>query len=379
MAAASLAAVTVAVESVAVFRVGVTTSPPRLRIGILGAGPIAQFAHFDAVRKSRNAELYAICDVAPDLLTRMAAVHQPRTTFVDYDAMLADPRVDAVIIATADAFHVPAALRAIAAGKHVLVEKPLGISVEEVLTLQDAVVATDQVLQVGHMKRFDPGIRFARDFIRDEIGALVALKAWYADSAYRYTMTDALQPIPVRSSAARMPAVNPKEDRQQYYMLTHGSHLIDTAQFLGGPIASVDAQHVERAGMHCWFVAATFADGSVGHLDLTVAVHMDWHEGVQVYGTHGSVIGRTYLPWQFRSSDVECFSARDRQFHRPLGEDAQFFRRQIEGFADTILSGAPQEGATVKDGLATTRVMVAIARSAAGAGRVVVAGVTGSV
>ena len=98
---------------------------------MLGAGPIAQFAHFDAVRKARNAELYAICDVAPDLLARMNAVHEPRTTFSDYDAMLADDAVDAVIIATSDAFHVPAALRALAAGKHVLVEKPVGTSVEE--------------------------------------------------------------------------------------------------------------------------------------------------------------------------------------------------------------------------------------------------------
>ena len=48
-----------------------------LRIGVLGCGPIAQFAHFDACRKARNAELYAICDIAEDLLTRMAAIHTP--------------------------------------------------------------------------------------------------------------------------------------------------------------------------------------------------------------------------------------------------------------------------------------------------------------
>jgi predicted dehydrogenase len=361
-----------------VFRAHVTT-PKKLRIGVLGAGPIAQFAHFDAVRKARNAELYAICDVAPDLLARMEAVHEPRTTFSDYDTMLADDAVDAVIIATSDSFHVPAALRALAAGKHVLVEKPVGTSVEEVLTLRDAVNASGRILQVGHMKRFDPGISFARDFVRDDLGSLIALKAWYADSAYRYTMTDALQPIPVRSGAARLPAVNPKADRPQYFMLTHGSHLIDTAQYLGGRIASVDAQHIVRNDVHCWFVAATFADGSVGHLDLTVSVHMDWHEGFQIYGTHGSVIGRTYLPWYFRASDVECFSARDRQIHRPLGEDAQFFRRQIEAFAATILDAAPQLGATIDDGLATTRVMVAIARSANGAGRLQVADASGSV
>src|SRR5215475_10284965 len=102
-----------------------------LRIGVLGCGPISQFAHFDACRKARNAELYAICDVAEDLLARMSAVHMPRVTYHNYDEMLADPKVEAVIIAVSDQFHVPLSLKALAAGKHVLVEKPLGISVEE--------------------------------------------------------------------------------------------------------------------------------------------------------------------------------------------------------------------------------------------------------
>ncbi|MCX6043663.1 MAG: Gfo/Idh/MocA family oxidoreductase, partial [Chloroflexi bacterium] len=90
-----------------------------LRIGLLGAGPIAQAAHFDACRKARNAELYAICDAAEDLLARMAAIHQPQVTYQDYAAMLADPQVEAVIIGVADQFHVPLARQALAAGKHV--------------------------------------------------------------------------------------------------------------------------------------------------------------------------------------------------------------------------------------------------------------------
>ena len=66
-----------------------------LRVGVLGAGPIAQAAHFEACRKARNAELYAICDAAEDLLTKMAAIHDPRVTYNGYDAMLADPQVAA--------------------------------------------------------------------------------------------------------------------------------------------------------------------------------------------------------------------------------------------------------------------------------------------
>jgi predicted dehydrogenase len=60
------------------------------RVGVLGAGAISQAAHFEACRKAENAELYAICDVAEDLLERMSAIHTPRKAYADYDAMLAD-------------------------------------------------------------------------------------------------------------------------------------------------------------------------------------------------------------------------------------------------------------------------------------------------
>ena len=59
-----------------------------LRVGVLGAGPISQAAHFEACRKAENAELYGICDVAADLLERVVAIHTPRKAFGDYDAML---------------------------------------------------------------------------------------------------------------------------------------------------------------------------------------------------------------------------------------------------------------------------------------------------
>ena len=95
----------------------------------------------------------------------MAATYRPSKTYRDYDAMLADPEVEAVIVATSDGFHVPASIRALEAGKHVLCEKPIGVSVEEVEELAAAVNASGKVLQVGHMKRFDPGLEAARDFV----------------------------------------------------------------------------------------------------------------------------------------------------------------------------------------------------------------------
>jgi predicted dehydrogenase len=190
-------------------------------------------------------------------------------------------------------------------------------------------------------------------------------------------MTDAVQPIIASSAAAKRPAGDPKADRRRYYLLGHGSHLLDTARFLGGEIVSVQARLVEKFEANSWFVDTEFASGANGHLDLTVAVRMDWHEGFQVYGEHGSVLGKTFNPWNFKSSEVECFSTRDGQYHRPLGEDAHFYRLQVEGFADRILHGTSTGAATEDDGLAAIRGLVAIARSAESGERVKLAEVEG--
>jgi predicted dehydrogenase len=336
----------------------------RLRIGVLGCGPIAQIAHFDACRKARNIDLYAICDVADDLRERMTTTWEPQVAYRDYQQMLADPQVEAVLIGVADQFHVPLSMAALDAGKHVLVEKPLGVSIEECEQLKTRVDASGLVLQIGNNRRFDPGVAFARQFARDELGPRMSFKAWYYDSVYRYTMTDNLQPVVIQSARARRPEGNPKADRRRYYILTHASHLVDTTRLLGGEIVAVRARLLERFDAYCWFVSIDFADGSLGHIDLTIAIRGDFEEGFRVYGEHGSISGQLFLPWFHKSSVVECFSTKDRTYRRPLGEDAYSYKLQLEGFADTVLHGRAMLGANADDGIAAMRAMVAIARSA---------------
>ena len=350
----------------------------KVNIGVLGCGPIAQAGHFESCTKAHNARLYAICDVADDLRARMAATHVPQRSYADYADMLADPALDAVIIATSDAFHVPASIQALEAGKHVLCEKPLALGLGESLQLQEVVARTGKVFQVGHMKRYDVGLQEAKRFIDTEMGAMVALKAWYCDSTHRYAVTDAVQPLIVKSAAARKPAQDPKADLERYYMLAHGSHLMDTARYFGGEIVAVQARLSRGKGMFCWFVDVAFASGTLGHLDLTVAVRMDWHEGFQIYGQNGSVVGKTYNPWLYRSSEVDIFRERDGGTFRPLGADGHFYRRQLEGFSATVAGDAPHSGAGIADGIAAVRAMLAVKASVASGQWVKLEDVSGS-
>lgn len=340
-----------------------TDDAKTLNIGILGCGPIAQYTHFECCQKGRNVQLYAICDRAKDLAQRMAQIWQPQKVYFDYERMLEDPRVDAIIIATADTFHVPLALKAVNAGKHVLIEKPLSHSIEECQQIIESAEKHQVTVQVGHMKRFDEGIRYAYDFICEKIGSIIALKAWYGDNTQRYTFTDNLQPIPVRSNQRLKPAYDQKQDLERYYMMAHGSHLLDNAIFLAGPIGSVHA-HLRQIGqIWCWFVQTEFKNGTLGHLDLTIKIRGDWHEGFQVYGTAGSVFAKTFNPWFYKSSEVECYLEDQQMFYRPLAADGFSYRRQLESFADAILHQRPVSGTTLQEGLEITRAMLAIYQS----------------
>lgn len=335
-----------------------------LRVGVLGCGPIAQFAHFEACQKARNAELYAICDAAPDLLERMSAVWQPNAAYHDYDAMLADPLVEAVIIATSDAFHLSAAIKAVEAGKHVLIEKPVGTSFAGCVELQEKSFRQNVCVQTGHMKRFDPGIAYARHFIDEEIGELLSFSGWYMDNTHRYTVTDNVQPVPITSKKAVKPSFNEKADLIRYYLLAHGSHLLDTAYYLAGPIAWIRAELVQKFGAFCWAIQTEFVNGASGQLNLTVPFRGDWNEGFTISGERGSVQGKTYNPWYFKGSEVSCFSERDASYRQVLGADAHFYRLQLESLADTILKGTPQRGATISEGIENIKAMLAVRQSA---------------
>ena len=275
----------------------ITKEERRLPIGLLGCGPISQAAHLDAIRKARNADLYAICDVAHDLTARIAAMYEPEVVYNDFSDMLADANVDAVVVAVADQFHVPLCKTALQSGKHVLIEKPLGTTVEECEGLRGPVESSGLVVQIGNNRRFEPGMTAAQRFVRDEIGALLTLDAWYYYSIYRYTMQDNLYPLPVETAHSRRPPGNWKADRERYLLLTHGAHLVDTARFLAGAIESVHARHVAHGQTHAWSIELEFQSGTVGHLELISPRHGDFEEGFRVHGSHGSVSGASLLPW----------------------------------------------------------------------------------
>lgn len=334
-----------------------------LNIGILGCGIINQAAHFIASSKAKNIHLQAICDISEALLNKMVAIYEPDSAYLDYQEMLKDPKVEAIIIGVGDQFHVPCAKQAINADKHVFIEKPFGVSIEECKELKELADEKGLFIQIGHMKRYDEGLQYAKAFKEEKMGEITTYKGWYCDSIGRYTLTDNVMPILYSSNDMKKPAGNPKEVLDHYYLLGHGSHLFDTALYFMGNIKKVSARYVNKGKIHSWLIDCDFEDGAIGSLDLTVAIAQHWHEGCEIYGTGGTVFAKTFNPWEFRSSIVECYDKETDICTRPAAFDGQFYRRELEGFADSILNGTLCTGATADDGIMVMRALIATYKS----------------
>ena len=127
----------------------------RLRVGVVGAGIIAQVMHLHYLRElAEHYEVAALCDIAPENAETNAAFHRIPKVFTDWRAMLREP-IDAVVILTSGS-HATIAIEAARAGKHVLVEKPMCLSVAEGTEMRDAAAESGVVLMVAYPKRYDP-------------------------------------------------------------------------------------------------------------------------------------------------------------------------------------------------------------------------------
>ena len=102
-------------------------------------------------------------------LRAFAERHGARAAYAKLSDLLGDSRVDGVFVCSPNALHAAHVIQAAQAGKHVLCEKPIGVSVEEVESLADAVKASGKVLQVAYMKRHDPAYKRALELLPADI------------------------------------------------------------------------------------------------------------------------------------------------------------------------------------------------------------------
>ena len=241
----------------------------------------------------------------------------------DYDAILADPAIDAVVLATPHRMHTSQILRAAAAGKHVFVEKPIALSVADARESIQAAERAGVVLAVGFNRRFHPSMALLRQEIQaGRFGNLVTISA---EQTALHGLT--LKPEAWRAQPDELPAGA---------MTAIGVHLVDGMIDLFGPIEQVFAQVARRASRHAddtTDVMLRFENGASGHIVCSTTATP--HYRMAVYGSQafGEILGPAMDTFRFVPSNGPV-QVRDTKGFGML-------RRELEVFAASIEAKRP--------------------------------------
>jgi predicted dehydrogenase len=295
------------------------------RWGILGAAKIARTAVAPAIHAAAGSRLVALATRDPDRAGPFRTLVQNLRIHAGYDALLADPGVDAVYIPLPNHLHVDWCARALAAGKHVLCEKPMAMVAADFDRLQAAQAASGRLLAEAFMILHHPQWHRARDLIAD--GAIGALQ--HVEGVFTYRNTD---PANIRN----------RPETGGGALRDIGCYPLAVTRFVTGaePVA-LEARAVLEGGVDTHARArAVFPDFE---LDFRVSMRMALRQEMVFHGTGGWLratapfnttgYGDTRLELRRHAGDwqVDSFNAPDQ------------YRLMIEAFAPAARGDAPAQ------------------------------------
>ena len=144
-----------------------TRANRKIRVGIVGCGEVTQIMHWPSLfQLADQFEVTALCDVSLLVLEELGRLWNINSLATNHRDLVTREDVDAVLIANPNAFHAEVVLDAIAAGKHVLVEKPMCVTHREASQIIAAQKNSDVVVQVGYMRRYAPAFLEACEVVR---------------------------------------------------------------------------------------------------------------------------------------------------------------------------------------------------------------------
>ncbi|WP_288580459.1 Gfo/Idh/MocA family oxidoreductase [uncultured Methylobacterium sp.] len=224
----------------------------------------------------RGSEIYFTHAAVRSPARAQPYANRQRLRLASYEACLADPNVDAVVLATPHSLHPGQVCAAAGAGKHVFVEKPLALTLAEAQSAIAACAAAGRVLALGHNRRFLPAFRALRDLLRaGELGTILHAEALFA-GAFGLAYT----PDAWRAGDADAPAGG---------LTAMGIHSLDALIDGLGPVEEVTAQSMRRALAipmdDTTSAMLRFRSGPSGHVATLMATAWTWQ--LRVFGVRG--------------------------------------------------------------------------------------------
>jgi 1,5-anhydro-D-fructose reductase (1,5-anhydro-D-mannitol-forming) len=331
-----------------------------LQWGVIGASTIGRQLMVPAIGAQPDARVAAVASSDSERGRHYAdALSIPRT-YPSVADLLAHPTIDAVYISTTNEWHEPQALAAVAAGKHVLCEKPLALSLEGARTMVAAAAAAGVVMGTNHHLRNASTHRRMRELIQSgAIGRPLAARVFHAVH------------LPPHLQGWRID----RPDAGGGVILDITVHDADTLRFtLGDEVAEVTAmtasQGMARAGLEDAVMGVMrFHDGAIAQFhDAFTAPHAS--TGFEVHGTEGSLYGRDVMTQ--RPVGTVTIRREGGEEVIPL-EHENLYERSVRCF-NAAIRGKGEPAATGEDGIRSRAVALAVRESALTGRAVQVAG-----
>ena len=321
--------------------------------GILGNATIARKCVIGAIQRSRNGRLRALASRTPEKARDIVRRHDIPVLYEDYGALLADPSISAVYIPLPNHLHAPWTLKALAAGKHVLCEKPLACSAQEAQQMASAAQTAQRLLMEAFMYRFHPRSLHIKALVAaGDIGAPRLVRA-----AFTYAMdADLLQ----RGSTARL-----RPEMGGGALLDVGCYGVSVARWLmRAEPRRVQAQASYHPSGADWHMIAMLDFGSRRMAVVEASFICALQQTFSVIGTRGAVDlpHDAFIPWDqdavftVRGRDAETGTR-----YRIDGVDE--YQLMVEHFADAVLGQAPLAYAPAES-IANLRVLDALRHAA---------------
>ena len=338
-----------------------------LRFGVIGCGEIAA-ATCLGLSASPLTSIAMLMDTRPETLNDLAELyHVPTTT--DFEAVLRNPEVDAVYIATPHNLHMSLGIRAAQAGKHVLVEKPIATTLEDADRLITACEQARVKLGVAYYAQVDDGHRMARELIRAGIlGEIISIRlAAIADKPEYYWQGGYTRRVKTDWRTSKAQAGGG-------ILLMNTSHDLNSVRFVTGlEVARVyaesdtlatDVEVEDTIG-----AVVRYQNGAIGVIQAGSALRggdYQTKDGPRIYGTKGQLIlnpsGRIAKPLIYLTEAAEGSIPGQWRELEFSGKSAD---RQsiVEGFAQAVLMDK-QPPTTGHDGRKALEIVLACYRSA---------------
>jgi predicted dehydrogenase len=314
-----------------------------VRLGAVGLGWFGGVLA-EAARASGEAEVVSCFARSEDGRRAFAEAHGC-TPAESLGALLGDPAIEGVIVATPHSTHAGLIEQAAAAGKHVFVEKPLALTVADARRAIDATARAGVALQVGHNRRRQPANRRIRSMVESgELGTVVQLEGFHSSPGAHKPDLPAWRTDPNECPAGGMTAL--------------GVHTVDTFNYLVGPAARLVAFSKKVAGVstldEATAVTIEYESGPIGQIGTSYFV--PGLVSLAVYGTDLNV-------WNEEDGGRLFTQARvDKARAEQAVEQIDTIRDEVVEFARSIRDGGtPETGAP--EGLEVAVVLEGIARS----------------